>query len=288
MSDDGALINIGELSRPAKVLIEKISDAIGGIFRPYQIRRIAQAEAEAEKIRTISQVELSQLQYRAISRFFAEEAKKQANMESITEKAISQLEEGAKPEDVEEDWLANFFDKCRLITDDQMQLLWARILSGEANSPGRYSKRTVSLLGSLDKNDAELFRALCSFGWQIGNLVPLIYDVQDRIYTERGLTFAALQRLDEIGLVSFGVLTGYRLMKLPRDVIVSYYGERVLLRFQNQDGNEINLGHVLLSKTGQELAPICGSTKCAGFKEYVTAKWSSMGYVAQALPPEGA
>jgi hypothetical protein len=34
MGGGGGLINLGELSRPAIVLIEKISDAIGGIFKP--------------------------------------------------------------------------------------------------------------------------------------------------------------------------------------------------------------------------------------------------------------
>jgi hypothetical protein len=34
MGDSGALINIGELAKPANTLVEKISDAIGGIFKP--------------------------------------------------------------------------------------------------------------------------------------------------------------------------------------------------------------------------------------------------------------
>jgi hypothetical protein len=55
MDPSNSLINLGDLSKPANTLVEKISDAIGGIFRPYQIRRIAQAEAEADKIRAISQ-----------------------------------------------------------------------------------------------------------------------------------------------------------------------------------------------------------------------------------------
>ena len=37
MSDnfESSLINLGELSKPAAVLIEKISDAVGGVFKPY-------------------------------------------------------------------------------------------------------------------------------------------------------------------------------------------------------------------------------------------------------------
>ncbi|HLL76618.1 MAG TPA: hypothetical protein VK421_15295 [Pyrinomonadaceae bacterium] len=50
MSDGNSIVNLGDLTKPATVLIEKISDAVGGVFRPYQIKRLAHAEAEAEKI----------------------------------------------------------------------------------------------------------------------------------------------------------------------------------------------------------------------------------------------
>ena len=35
---------------------------------------------------------------------------------------------------MEEDWIANFFDKCRIVSDSEMQSLWARVLAGEANA----------------------------------------------------------------------------------------------------------------------------------------------------------
>lgn len=84
MSESGSLINIGELSKPATVLIEKIADATGGIFRPFQIRRVAQAEADAEKTRAAAKIEVAELERRALHRFLNEEAKKQINIESIT------------------------------------------------------------------------------------------------------------------------------------------------------------------------------------------------------------
>lgn len=46
MSDQVRLVNLGELSKPATVLIEKVSEAIGGVFKPHQIIRVAKADAE--------------------------------------------------------------------------------------------------------------------------------------------------------------------------------------------------------------------------------------------------
>ncbi|HKB90762.1 MAG TPA: DUF2806 domain-containing protein [Opitutaceae bacterium] len=127
MEDNTSLINIGELSKPATVLVEKISDAVGGIFKPYQIVRVAKAEAQADRVRVESQIEISDIQRRAFRRFLDEEGKKQKNIEDITGKALPQLEENSKPDEVENDWITNFFDKCRLISDDEMQGLWSRV-----------------------------------------------------------------------------------------------------------------------------------------------------------------
>ncbi len=178
MSDSTSLVNIGELSRPATVLIEKISDAIGGVFQPWQIRRVAEAEADAEKIKAVTQIEITNLHHRALQRFIIEEAKKQNNIESITAKALPLLEEKAQPQNVEDDWITNFFDRCRLISDEEMQMLWSKLLAGEANSPGKYSKRTVNLLASLDKTEAHLFTQLCTFCWVIYDASALVFDLE--------------------------------------------------------------------------------------------------------------
>jgi hypothetical protein len=80
---EGPLSNLGDLTKPATILIEKISEAVGGIFKPYQMVRVAKAEAEVGRIQAGAQIEISDLHRRAIHRFLEEEAKKQryaANM----------------------------------------------------------------------------------------------------------------------------------------------------------------------------------------------------------------
>ena len=42
------------------------------------------------------------------------------------------------------------------ISDATMQILWAELLIEEANKPGGVSKRTIEVVYSLDKSDAEL------------------------------------------------------------------------------------------------------------------------------------
>jgi len=229
MSEGRALINIGELSRPATVLIEKISDALGGVFKPWQIRRVAQANAEAEKISAASRIEITELEQRALGRFLVEEAQKQRNIEAITQQALPLLNEESDPRNVDNDWIANFFDKSRIVSDNEMQILWARILAGEANAPGQYSKRSVNLLSSFDKRDAQLFASLCGFVWDIGGFVPLILGHHEPIYEAGGITFDVLRHLEAIGLVTFQSLAGYAKQLLPEQFVVSYFGSRFMI-----------------------------------------------------------
>jgi len=99
------------------------------------------------------------------------------------------LNEEANPDSMEDDWIANFFDKSRIVSDDEMQGLWSRVLAGEANDPHTYSKRTVNFLSDLDKVGAELFPKLCGFGWVISKVTPLAFNVHAEIYNRHGINF---------------------------------------------------------------------------------------------------
>ncbi len=272
-NSSNSLINLGNLSKPADTLIKKVSSAIGGFFAPYQVRRMAKAEAEAALIETQSEIEITGLHRRAVHRWIEEEAQRQKNMEEITARALPHLDQDATPDSVEDDWLVNFFDKSRIVSDNQMQDLWSRVLAGEANTPGTYSKRTVHFLSDLDKADAQLFLKFCGFGWMIGTVVPLIFDVEADIYNSHGINFGSLSHLESIGLVQFNDLTGMVLRNLPKELTLHYYGEPLLLELPKDTANELGIGKVLLTRVGQELAPICGSAPVEGFREFVMDKW---------------
>ena len=279
MVGGNSLVKIDDLGKPATVLIEKISAAVEGAFRPYQIKRLAKAQAEADVIKAEAQIEITELHRRAFSRFVAEEAKRQDNMENITDKAIPLLDKTAEPQKMDDDWITNFFDKCRIVSDEEMQILWARILAGEANSPGAFSKRTVNLLGSLDKTDAQLFTKLCGFTWVIGSISPLIFDEQASIYNTHRINFDTLKHLDSIGLISFEPLGGYKRLKFPKSLSVFYYGTPLIIEFKNAENNELRTGKALFTKTGEQLAKICGAKPVDGFYDYVIEKWIKEGLV---------
>jgi len=270
-------IKIEGLSKEGVRLLDKIADATGGIFKPWQIVRVAKAQAKVKKIEAISQIEVTELHIRAYQRFLNEEAKKQDNIEKITSLALPLLDGKAKPEDMDSDWITNFFDKSRLISDAQMQDLWSRILAGEANNPGSYSKRTVNFMASLDKEDAALFTKLCNFNCIINDLHPLVFDPSAEIYNKNGVNFGVLTHLETIGLISFDNLQGYIFQSLPQKILISYQDTPLILEFIKPEENTIEVGRVLLTGVGRDLARICTTEKIIDFEAYIIRQWMNHG-----------
>lgn len=275
MADGNSIINLGDLARPATVLIEKVSNAVGVLYEPRKIVKKAEAEAKAEKIRAITNIELTEIQQRGMERLVYQEARKQENIEDITAQAAKMLPLTAKTEDLEEDWIAHFFDRCERVSDKVMQSLWSNLLAGEATKPGTYSKRTVDLIASMDKKDAELFTKFCQFTWVIVEPTVLILDVSADIYTKSEINFTSLKHLDSIGLISFESLSGYKRLGFGKQQTIFYFGIPTLAEFANEKDNEMQIGNAIFTQAGKELLTICGATRNQEFYDYVIEKLSN-------------
>ena len=170
---DNPLMNIGDLAKPATALIEKVAEAANIRYEPKHTVKMAIAEAEAAEIKAEadikiakakaeSEIEITDLHRRAVPRWLAEQGQQQESMENTITKAIPQLNEDADPNAIDDDWIIKFFDKCRLVTDENVQNLWASILAGEANSKGSYSPKALTTLADMNQKGLTLFNTFCS------------------------------------------------------------------------------------------------------------------------------
>lgn len=273
-------LDIGKLSKPATVLIEKISNAVGILYEPKRIINNAKAEAEAKKIQAIANLEINELEQRALERFIHQEARKQKNIEDITAEAIKSLPETADVSKLDEDWIAHFFGNCDKTSDREMQSLWGRILSEEASKAGSFSKRTINLVATLNKKDAELFTNLCQFVWMAGEPVPLIFDFSNSIYSDQNINFSTLNHLQTIGLVSFNTLTGFIKPGLPKFFSIFYYGSQINFECPADENNQLKIGQVIFTEAGKELVPICGSQPNNEFSSYSLENWLKDGLIS--------
>jgi hypothetical protein len=201
-----------DLGPAAKSLVEKIASATGTLYAPLGTILQAYADASADKIKAVGKVEVELARRRALERLAAEETKKQNNLEAIHGKTFQLLDSKVGSETIEqmdEDWIVFHSEKARLVSDHEMQTLWARIMASEAEVPGSYSKRALEMLSVLEKTEAHLFTSVCKFIVR-QNSVPIpviLYDERHRclpsIYTDHGLDTDALLHLATIGLVHY-------------------------------------------------------------------------------------
>jgi hypothetical protein len=282
MSDDRnsaikiVVADLGDWSKPANTLIEKCADAIGGLFQPKQITRLAEARAKADEIGALSEIRIDELQRRAATRFIAEETKKQINMEAIIRGALPDVGEAASPDKMDDDWVMNFFDKCRLVSDEKLRTMWSKILAEEANSPGNFSKRTVSLVGSLDKFEIDLFSTLCRFVVVSDNgPQPIIFNENDPIYNQFQLDFGSLIHLAEIGLIQF---QANDVMWPPKhNNRLHYFGQLLELSFPESHPLTLVIGRASFSFSGLQLSSLPRVEPVPGFTEYLAHSWKRYG-----------
>jgi hypothetical protein len=271
MSDSPIKIDV-DLTKPATVLVEKIAGAVGMVYEPTRIRKMAKAEADSMIILAKGKVKATALEKRAAARLLSEESRKQKNMELVIEKTIPQLDKEADPSHIDDDWLMNFFERSRLTSDSQMQDLWSRLLAGEANKPGSYSQRTVNLVAELDKKDAELFGRLTNFVWIVLNRpTPLIFNVNHGLYKKYGLSFDVFEHLATLGLVNFDSLAGYQLQAEGTGgrLGMYYQGKTYIVQVPEGRENHIAVGNVTLTNQGLELLRVSPGEEIPDFVDYV-------------------
>jgi hypothetical protein len=73
------------------------------------------------------------------------------------------------------DWFLRFFDAAGNISNENMQLLWARILAGEVQNPGAFSLRTIETLRNMTQSEALLLH-------QISRLILISADGSKFVY----------------------------------------------------------------------------------------------------------
>ena len=206
MNEGNNLIGIdaGDLAQPATTLVEKIFEAIGVWYEPTRLVKEAEARAHVALIEFNSKSTLSELQRRSLANFVKKEEKRQRNIDSIISNAISSLEPDSQPQNIEDDWLGQFFKLCDHVSDEGMQKVWGDILARKAENPGSYSKKTLSILALLESNQAEMFVKLCSAAIQVEDIADtMIYEFNDELCNSIGISLSNVLVLQYLGLVTY-------------------------------------------------------------------------------------
>ena len=134
----------------------------------------------------------------------------------------------------------------------------------------------------LNPEDSRILEALCQFLWIQGDPWPLIFDVENEVYTKQGITLATLKHLEAIGLILFHV-NGFVKKGLGKHARLFYSGKPTKIGFQNDGNNYLDLGHVLLTERGKKMISFFKPLRNQEFYEYVINRWFQQGLVLSSI-----
>ncbi len=191
--------------------------------------------------------------------------KQERRKKDIAEKALNFLDNSAKPQNISEDWLEFFFDKARLITNDDMKLIWAKLLAEEANTPGKVSCSLLHSLSVMKYEQAEFFCNISGFAFRTykkDNVSLLMFVSSNReVYKDFDITPRKLKEIERLGLIDCDFEKEY----IFQDKISFVSGNHLLTVYGDTNNeNKIKAGNVDFTEDGKVLYDIIDSA----YKEY--------------------
>ena len=84
------------------------------------------------------------------------------NIKEILKKADQEVDPKAE-EPPEASWIGQFIEKCKDVSDKDLQDMWAALLASEISGKSKTSYRTMSVLSELSPEEAALFNRFLGF-----------------------------------------------------------------------------------------------------------------------------
>ena len=279
------MVDVNLKVRALEVLLKYTASGIGAVagpmLAPWKARkeaeaRLIEARAAADSLKLIAEAQadawnslaapdqagrglLEIDKDRIRQRIEFQEGQRQANIASMVREAAADLGDKEVPaHDPDPDWTARFFDGVQDVSSEDMRKIWAKILSGEVEDPGRTSLRTLSILRDMSQRDAKALSTLTEYlisdfifeGW-IEPPITTEINSSFKFLLHTGLAYPIHPRISSMKELALGDDGEY----------VEEYCGRVL-RVEGPPGTSIdplNLSITVLTPSGRELARYCGN-----------------------------
>jgi len=300
------------LGKTTDKLISTVERALGAVYRPYGIRREADAEAyrlntledaktdaqvrntvELARAKTEANIILAEgqqtLEARLQARLRHEVLRQQQNIERIVVGALTEPQPESGVEDVDEDWLTGFFEHAQKVSGAEMQALWSRVLVLEVGTPGTFSSRSLDVLRKMTPREAIAFQAACrlasSYSIESSRKNILYGAIHDSWYwpaetPEIELSEFDLAFLDRVNLVQIGLMYEDSLVSgdISRDKQLSLHFASTHLKLQAKRVN-VKIRCYSLTPVGSELAALIAPEEDSAYIAALCASLSKFFHV---------
>lgn len=178
--------------------------------------------------------------------------------------------------------------------EDEVRELWGRILAGEVNKPGSFSKRTLSIVSDMGKADAESFMKLCSYSTGLvasacgkhviaGALIPILSrDENGASFNGGKVRLKELSTLDALGLIDKSL---FNINTIPKGMPFSYLANNVLIIAKNNtEDKKIHFEGAVFQSAGLELSRICNVGSAPDLADILSTIFEKNGLEVTMLP----
>ncbi|QWC87183.1 TIGR03899 family protein [Cupriavidus metallidurans] len=295
------------LGKGAEKLISVVERAIGAVYRPYGIKREADAEdyrrrlldaakrdargkniVESAKATIKADIILAEgrrdLEMRMQARLRHEALREQQNIENVVVGAFENIQPDVSAENVDDDWIAGFFEHVRTVSNTEMQALWSSVLALEVGAPGSFSPRSLNVLRKMTRREAGAFQVACQLassmfdeasrrsifcGAYRPNWMSVVESPKIEL-SDFGLSFLDRVNLSNIGLIYEDELVNVKGMPRGSKLLMRFASTRLSLVAKRDN---IKLNSYSMTPVGSELSALIAPEENS---EYIVAMRDSL------------
>ena len=268
-------------------------NGVAALFKPWQIRRVARAEADRMRLiaqgqrdadlilkgeKSLSDVmptgkrirdrmeqreepdfDLASLPAIVNDQYVGNALRQEVNVTRALFHAEDELVNDTSPapeQKLDSDWLRRWRDIVGEVSSEDLQQLWGRLLAGEVKSPGRHSLRTLDIIRNISSDDAKLVAKLAPYA--INGFIWREHGISEHL-ERAGLTFNDLLYLEEIGIITgtAGTISNtWSSQNEPFNVRI-ITGNLGLLAKNPSIQLSVEIRGMMLTRAGQQLLELC-------------------------------
>lgn len=220
----------------------------------------------------------------ALNSIWMKDIKKFERQLSVLGIAIDNMDEQSNSDNLDPDWLIDFFDKVSLITTEHLQLIWGKLLADATTNKNYNSKILLNSLFLMGNEEIITFKNLTRFcisqmgcGNDTQNIrsYPILFFNKNPInYESSGITRRKLVKLQSLGLIELDFKNDY---VLPDKNIKLIYNDK-LVELNSPKKNKIEIGNVIFTYEGYLLYSFSDKEYNDNLLDYMIYVWKKRGY----------
>lgn len=273
MSDKNSLIDLDASNDVIIKLLNMLENFAGWVIMPKGKRADFEDGLTLYKDSIMNDDNLAPIEKAARISLSRTILRKYINQTKIISNAINNISKNANPDNLDVDWLNFFLSYAENISDEQMQLIWGKLLASKINGVSNINRKVLQIFSCIEKEDINVFCKLCSMTFRNTkkeeSIYPFIYmKKHPAYYNKLGIRRYHLASLDNLGLIEYDIHSGF---VLPQKVPDISFKNKTISLISNE---RINNGNVRFTQVGQALYNITQVSALNGFIEFCMNVWN--------------